>query len=203
MSGHAAVPEAVEPPAGKPAAPERIFTWANRVTFTRIALIPVFVWAVFETPEDGRFRWLATGLFVLMALGDLLDGFLARRLGERTALGSFLDPAADKLLMATSAILLATNLWPGPRLPLFAAIAIVSRDVFIVLGYAILFLLRAEFQISPSALGKVSTFVQMSTILCVLIGAHETVILGAAWATLAFTIASGVGYFRIGRKRLG
>lgn len=197
------VPAAAGVDAPHPASSARIFTWANRVTFTRILLIPVFVWAVLETPENPHCRWLALGLFALMSLGDLLDGFLARRLGERTALGAFLDPAADKLLMTTSTVLLATHLWPEPRLPLFAAVAIVSRDLFLVFGFCLLYLLKAEVRIEVKRLGKATTFVQMGMVLCVLVGLSPAVILAASWIAVAFTIVSGFDYFRTEKRRLG
>src|SRR5277367_3054061 len=78
----------------------------NLLTLARIAAIPLIV-ATFYVPGESA-RWIACALFVAASLTDLLDGYLARRLGAVTAIGRFLDPIADKLLVAAVLVMIAT-----------------------------------------------------------------------------------------------
>ena len=96
-------------------------SWPNRITFARILLIPLFVLALIQAREgQPLFRWVGLGLLMLMCAGDALDGFLARRLHKRSRLGAFLDPLADKLLMTSGFLIMASMFWPEPKIPKYS-----------------------------------------------------------------------------------
>jgi len=129
----------------------------NTLTLLRIALIPVFV-AAFYLP----FPWangLATTVFFVAAITDWLDGYLARSLDQTSALGSFLDPVADKLMVAVVLVLLVAA-HPGPWMALPAAV-IIGREITISALREWMAELGARARVSVSALGKVKTSAQM------------------------------------------
>ncbi len=129
----------------------------NTLTLLRIALIPVFVGA-FYLP----FSWanvLATVIFFVAALTDWLDGYLARSLGQTSALGSFLDPVADKLMVGVVLVLLVAA-HPGPWMALPAAV-IIGREITISALREWMAELGARSRVAVSVLGKVKTIAQM------------------------------------------
>lgn len=149
-------------------------------------------------------RYLAIGVFIVMALSDALDGYLARRWAQRTRLGFFLDPLADKLLVMTASVLLSCSFWPEPRFPNWIPVIIISRDAFILLGGLMLLLLTGTVKGGPSLLGKTTTFVQMASVVGILLNNHLSLsTLRASWWVVAvFTIVSGVDYMRAGVRQL-
>jgi cardiolipin synthase (CMP-forming) len=162
----------------------------NLLTLARICLAPFLVVAVLE----GRF---AAGLvlFIVAGLTDAFDGLLARLLKQRTALGQYLDPVADKLLLSTLFLVLThKNL-----IPVRVTVLVFSRDVGILVVAAILYAVgRREFK--PSILGKANTVAQIVAIATVLLVQVD----GAKWmwqlrqvaldATMVLTILSGLHY---------
>lgn len=176
---------------------------ANKITILRILLIPFFVWTVlYYTPPHDYLRFAALAIFGVAVLSDALDGFLARVLKQKTTLGTILDPLADKLLLITAFICLtAANNLPAPlRLPIWVPIIVVSRDIIIVIGAIIIFIIHGDIKISPSPLGKITTFFQMATIISVLLlYRHSNYI----WNTAAaFTVLSGLDYVLRGARIL-
>ncbi len=125
-----------------------VFTWANQLTLVRLLLIPVFVLCMVY----GRIGW-ALVAFIVAGVTDALDGLLARYLDEPTTLGAWLDPMADKLLLLTTFIMLTV---PGlglvNRLPIWLTVAVISRDVGIVLTVAVVNLAVARRTFRPSLL---------------------------------------------------
>src|SRR5882724_3385284 len=110
------------------------FPIANVLTFTRIAMIPLVV-VFFYLPE--RYLWAnpaAAVAFIVAAITDSLDGYLARRYGQTTALGAFLDPVADKLMVATALILLASHDVTTLRLTWFDPSVVVSVTAAVIVG---------------------------------------------------------------------
>jgi CDP-diacylglycerol--glycerol-3-phosphate 3-phosphatidyltransferase len=139
----------------------------NLLTLTRILLIPVFfVVYLLDT------RWsneLATAIFVLAAATDWLDGYLARKLDQYTAFGAFLDPVADKLIVATALVLLATDeqiLQAVISVPLFAASVaiIIGREIVISALREWMAEIGKRASVAVSYIGKVKTTVQMTAI---------------------------------------
>jgi CDP-diacylglycerol--glycerol-3-phosphate 3-phosphatidyltransferase len=179
---------------------------ANKITIGRILLIPVFVILIlsYENSRPPEAEWLritAILVFVLAILTDAVDGFIARTRGQKTPLGTFLDPLADKLLL-TSAIILLTmpNLNLGYRLPLWFTVLALSRDLFITLGALLIHILNGSVRIIPSLFGKLTTFSQMVVIVWVLLKLPHPEI----WVYLAalLTFVSGIGYLIFASRQL-
>src|SRR5262245_10350853 len=104
-------------------------TTANQLSILRIVFVPVFIIML----TDGKTGW-ALGIFVAAGLTDILDGVIARRFGQKTSIGTVLDPLADKLLMTTSIVILSLPQMGFPNLfPRWLMILMISRDVFILL----------------------------------------------------------------------
>ena len=172
----------------------RVMTLANKITIVRILLIPVIIIGMLQ----GQMMWVYA-LLAFSLLTDMLDGLAARLRGERTRLGAFLDPLADKLLL-TSVYMTLTYLG---IVETWIFVVIFSRDLLIVLGWAVIFILTGSSSIQPRPLGKSTTAVQGVTALACMIAIPEPVKTALLAATVAFTIASAVDYVRIGEKRLG
>ena len=177
----------------------RIVTLPNLLTMFRMALIPVFVSLLFYR----KFEW-ALFVFILAGITDGLDGLLARRLNQGSQLGTILDPIADKLLLVTSFIVLsmpAISPQPVPRhfpVPFWVTAAVISRDVFIVVGAAAINIVTGFSGFRPSWLGKVNTTVQILGIAAVLIAAAYPTLNGylpsVYTIVFSFAIISGVHY---------
>lgn len=173
---------------------------ANKFTILRILLTPVFLGlALYYRPEQDHLRFIALTVFVIAVLTDAIDGFLARFLKQKTALGTIMDPIADKFLLITSFI--ALTVWDGAiKFPLWLPIAVVSRDIIIVIGVVVIFLTNGDIKIAPSALGKVTTFFQMMAIISVLLlYKHSEYIWNLA---VIFTLFSGIDYVFRGARQL-
>ena len=139
--------------------------WANRVTIIRILLIPVFVILVTSMERSSLYRQLAVVLFALMVASDALDGYLARKMRTVTEFGKFVDPLADKLLLVTSFWILASQrFFESPPVPFWVAVVVISRDIYIAIGFSILYLITGKKVIQPSAAGKASTDFQLAAI---------------------------------------
>ena len=177
----------------------RIVTVPNLLTMFRMALIPVFVSLLFSR----KFGW-ALGVFVLAGITDGLDGLLARRLNQGSQLGTILDPIADKLLLVTSFIVLSIPVispQPLPRhfpVPFWVTVAVISRDVFIVVGAAAINIVTGFRHFRPSWLGKINTTIQILGIAAILIAASYPSLSGylpTVYTTVfGFAILSGVHY---------
>lgn len=175
---------------------EPVLTLANQLTMLRLLLIPAFVIAVVY----GRFGW-ALVAFVIAGLTDALDGLAARRANQKTSLGAWLDPAADKLLLVTTFVVLTLpNLGLPNRVPLWLTILMISRDIAIVLTVAVVNLAVGPRTFRPSPLGKVATALFIVTGGVVLffnyLGQTSAVVDVFIWASLAITLASSVDYVR-------
>jgi cardiolipin synthase len=130
----------------------KIISIPNVITFIRIIIIPLFVTAlVYE-----RYGTALT-LFCLAALSDMLDGFLARKTGQNTELGAFLDPLADKALLVTSFILFAVYGWT----PSWLTITVISRDLIVTLGWIVLYLIDHRTKVEPTLTGKTAIACQL------------------------------------------
>jgi len=133
-----------------------IWTLANLLTAVRIALTAPFLVLI----SRGSYG-AALLVFFVASLTDFTDGFVARRFNQRTPLGRILDPLADKVLTTAAYIVMAIPHAGLPSIPLWLAAAVVSRDVLILLGSAIVFLVRRFTQFEPSLLGKLNTFMEL------------------------------------------
>src|SRR5215470_9202798 len=139
-------------------------TTANQLTVLRIVIVPVFI-ILLVYHELG---WALT-TFVVAGITDVLDGVIARRFGQKTSIGAVLDPLADKLLMSASILILSLpQMEFHNTIPRWLMIVIISRDVFILLVSLIVVLMVGWRVFTPSPYGKISTFMQVITVLAVL-----------------------------------
>lgn len=172
-----------------------VLTYANQLTILRMAFVPCFVLLlIYGYPKS------ATVLFLIAAFTDGLDGLLARKLQQKTVLGSFLDPMADKILLTAAFVTLTVPSLPlALHIPTWLTILTISRDVIIALSVLIIHLQTQHAHFPPSLLGKCTTAVQLLTVgVCML--ANFEINLAAAlfpyivYSTLALTLASGLHY---------
>jgi len=177
----------------------------NQVTLARLLMTPFFIILVMQVPRLPYCRTLAFLMFCAMVVGDVVDGYLARRMGLESRLGAFLDPVADKAMMVSAYVLLATRAYFGsPLLPDWLAVLVVSRDFFIVLGFVILYMMTGEIFIEPTRVGKATAAFQMATVIAAFLnaGLSSRVLNGLIWATAALTVTSGIDYFFLGLRKL-
>jgi cardiolipin synthase len=171
-----------------------VLTAANQVTLLRMLLIPGFVILVVY----GQLGW-ALIVFMVAGITDALDGLIARRSGQQSTLGAWLDPMADKLLAISTFVVLT---WPGlglaNRLPIWLTVCIISRDVVIVLTVAIVNLAIGRRTFRPSIYGKIATATYMFTAVAAMFfnfrGYHSGVVDAFVWASLAITLISAFHY---------
>jgi cardiolipin synthase (CMP-forming) len=163
----------------------------NLLTLLRLIFVPFVVVAI----QQQKYAW-ALGIFVVAGITDLLDGLLARVLKQKTTLGQYLDPIADKLLLSTMFLMLSiTHLirWP-------VTIMVFSRDIIILIICTLLYATGTMKVFRPTWFGKANTAAQIVTVPLVLLakitGAHwaRLAMLGGIGATMALTIISGVHY---------
>jgi len=170
---------------------------ANKLTVFRIILIPFFVILLIYNHIA-----IALCIFGLASITDATDGFIARKWNQKTRLGTFLDPMADKALLSTSFVTLAVMHF----LPGWLAVITISRDLIIFLGVLTAYILNGKVNISPTLLGKATTAIQLLTILVVLLGSQLRVVRPCipvvVWLTAFFTVASGFQYLYIGMEIL-
>jgi len=171
------------------------WTISNQLTLGRVALIPVLI-AVFYLSEPLGY-WLSAFIFTLAAFTDWLDGYLARTRGEETAFGRFLDPVADKLLVATALVMLVS----ADLAPAILAVIIIGREIAI--GALREWLAQRAAQIvHVSQMAKWKTAIQMIAIVLLLlhvdvygISMHDTGLV-LLWLASALTLWSGYEYIR-------
>lgn len=204
--------------AGPPRSVERFrLSWATRITLLRVLLVVPFVICLVNindpTVSPGArtgLRHVAIGVFLVMAVSDAVDGYLARRYKQITKLGTFLDPVADKLLMTSACVLLASQRGhvEGFTLPTTVVVAIVGKDILIVLGFAIVYLITSQIHVVPVFLGKVATALQLVMVACVLTAPefsqvipHYSGLLAVLWwSSAVVAILATVVYIRNGSR---
>jgi cardiolipin synthase len=183
----------------------RYRTAPNLLTLLRICLAPFLVAAILE-----RHFAVSFGLFVAAGLTDALDGLLARFLKQRSMLGEYLDPVADKLLLSTLFLVLMHM----SLIPVTVTVLVFGRDVGILVVAAILYAATGRREFNPSLLGKANTLAQVAAVAAVLLQAmlldHHIALRWVAifeqwafWATMALTVASGLQYAWIAARRVG
>jgi cardiolipin synthase (CMP-forming) len=172
-----------------------ILTYANQLTILRMVFVPCFVLLlIYGHPKS------ATVLFLIAGVTDGLDGLLARKLGQKTVLGSFLDPMADKLLLTAAFITLTIPSLPLVlHIPIWLTVLTISRDFLIALSVLIIHLQTHHSSFPPSWLGKCTTAVQLLIVgVCMLANFESDWALAifpiVKYSTLIFTLASGLHY---------
>ena len=178
-------------------------TPANQLTLLRMLLIPAFVILVI-------YGYLGSALLVFLIAGltDLLDGLIARLTGQKTTLGAWLDPMADKLLLVTTFVVLTLPLDSlANRLPVWLTVLIISRDIGIVATVAIVNLAVGRRTFRPSMLGKIATATYIATGIVTMyfnyLGRRSVVVDAFIYASLVITIVSGLHYIAHARRLVG
>ena len=197
-------------------------TTANKITITRIFMIPLFVTMALYygrgvahgAPQEWE-RFAAICIFLVAAASDGLDGYIARRYNQRSRLGVILDPIADKGLLLSGIITLSVSNWRW-EMPLWFPVLVIARDIIVVSGVITLHLLHGTVQVKPSWTGKTATVTQMVALSLVMLQCNfftKTVMLGH-WQTEldfldlpvyvagVFTAISGFGYILDGIRQL-
>ncbi len=148
---------------------------------------------------------LALIIFLVSGVTDLLDGFIARRFQQKTKLGALLDPMADKMLLSASFLLLTFPKDLTVAIPLWLAIMVFSRDIFIVVSAVAVTLTTGFKKFEPSIYGKASTFIQIACVLTVLVLNYlrwdPDWVQWLFYLTFALTLFSGVHYIYIFTQR--
>jgi cardiolipin synthase len=175
-------------------------TAANQLTILRMLLIPAFVILLMY----GHTGW-ALVTFLAAGLTDLFDGLIARATGQKTTLGAWLDPMADKLLLVTMFVMLTLpGIGSANRLPLWFTVLVISRDVAIVLTVAVVNLAVGPRTFRPSIFGKIATATFILTGVVTLyfnyLGQPSPIVKVCIYASLAITIVSAADYGRQIRK---
>ena len=175
-------------------------TPANQLTLLRMLLIPAFVILVVY----GHLGW-ALLVFATAGITDGLDGLIARRSGQKTRLGAWLDPMADKLLLVTTFVVLTMpGLGLANRLPIWLTVLIISRDVVIVVTVAIISLAMGPRTFQPTIFGKLATATYIVTAVVAMLfnylGYHSILVDAAIWASLAITLVSGLHYIWVATR---
>ena len=180
--------------------------FANKISLSRILAIPFLIAGLFLYANHHDlpvFRWIIILVFSFAMLTDFVDGAIARIKKEKTPLGKVLDPLADKLLLLNTFVWIYSLRGPLPfkySLPWWVVMIVISRDVIILLGLLILYLLKIEVKITPNIWGKLTTFFQMFTILSLFLDLFLTPYL---WdLACVFTVVSGVLYLKRGISAL-
>jgi cardiolipin synthase (CMP-forming) len=164
----------------------------NLITLGRVILVPIVFWLLLNGQLQAAFL-----AFVVAGISDAVDGFLAKRFGWETELGAYLDPIADKLLIVCIFIALGVT----GRLPSWVVITVVTRDVLIVIGVVLSWLMNHPTPMKPIVVSKMNTVAQI--VLAATVLADEAfnlnlrgVVIGLTWLTAVTTIASLVAYLR-------
>ncbi len=169
---------------------ERILNIPNLLTLGRILLTPFIIYAILEHQP-----MLALLLMAIAGLTDMLDGAIARYFNQRSIVGAYMDPLADKLMLIGSFV----TLFVIDQIPLFLFIAVLFRDVIIIIGAIAYELVTHKLEMEPSMASKVTTFLQIVFVLATLADMAwqmpgETIQLALLWLTFAFTCLSGIQY---------
>ena len=176
----------------------RIWTVPNQITLLRLGFLPFFL--ILVSYEE--YKW---GLVVLVfvALTDAIDGYLARTLHQKSALGAYLDPIADKLLLSSSFIVLAM----GKKIAWWLTILVLSRDILLLVVAAVILIIQGYRPFPPSLLGKATTFFEIALVFFVVFAAAypndraAEIIRDLGFLVAALVIVSGFHYaFAIARR---
>jgi CDP-diacylglycerol--glycerol-3-phosphate 3-phosphatidyltransferase len=187
-------------------------TTANKITIFRILLIPIFVWLTLDYIRDFQKgnerewqRLVACMIFVVAAISDAVDGYIARRYHQKSELGTFLDPLADKTLLVSAMILLSIRFKdtsPFDLLPLWFPVLVISRDLIVLGGVVLIHMLAGKVTARPRLVGKCATFFQMIVLGWVLLKIEHPSFQWPLYAAGFFTLISGIWYIFDGVKQL-
>jgi len=192
-------------------------SWASRITILRILLIIPFVSFMLKINDpalspgvQNAMRYVSIIIFLAMAVSDVIDGYLARRKKQITKLGAFLDPLADKLLMTCACLLLASQRGHVGDflLPPTVVVLIIGKDLFLLIGFTIVYFITSQIRIAPVFIGKLATTLQLSMVAGILIAPEVSGVLSGWiwflrflwWSAAGTAILTTLIYIRNGSR---
>jgi cardiolipin synthase len=168
---------------------------ANRLSLFRILSAPLFIISLlYYSAQREYLRIIAIAIFFVAVVSDIVDGYLARKHRQNTAIGRLLDPLADKILLMSAFICLyLINKFPqGIHFPLAVVLIVIGRDILLLCGSGVIYLLRKDIRIQPTCWGKLTTFFQILSVFSILFQWGYSYIL---WRiAVVFTLISGIDY---------
>lgn len=174
---------------------------ANQLSVLRMTLVPVFIGSLFYYSPDRNFCYpLILTVFLLACATDGVDGYLARKLRQKTILGSYIDPIADKLLILSGFLSLSFmgHLPVWMHIPAWLTITVIARDVIILIGSVMVFVTTGKLTAQPLFIGKLTTVLQMASLFVALTPSPSTFKILLFSATLLVTLLSGFRYIKMG-----
>lgn len=175
--------------------------FANKISTFRILSVPFFIASlVYYSSERSYLRFVALGIFILGVISDAVDGYIARKSKQYSKAGLVLDPLGDKLLLMSAFIFLSLKSEFTLRFPLGVTFIVISRDVIILLGALVIYIVKQDINISPTRWGKLTTTTQMVSVIAVLLQLRISHLLW--WVAVFFTVISGIDYVKRGFKTL-
>lgn len=189
--------------------PWKHLNWPNRISLIRLLLVAPFVILLTNQRTWPQARYAAMVIFAGMAMSDFLDGVLARRLNARTRLGAILDPLADKVLIICSAVLLSLpdSAPDGLMLSNWIVVFIVSKDLWVIMGFLVIYLVTDRFLVRPAKAGKACTVGQVIMVLFFLAGPDlnrlvdglgSRAALVVSWVVAGLCVLAVISYTRMG-----
>lgn len=174
---------------------------ANKISTFRILSVPFFIAClVYYVPGREYLRHLALVIFVLGVISDGLDGYIARKAKMQSKAGLILDPLGDKLLLISAFIFLSPICQLPLKFPLWVSFIIISRDIIIIIGTLVIYMVKQDLDVHPTKWGKLTTIFQMLSVVCVL--AQWRIAALIWWPAVIFTVVSGIDYICKGFKIL-
>ena len=176
-----------------------VVTIPNYISIFRLMIIPVFVIALLDFSESGVeiSWWTAVIAFCVASISDGIDGYIARRFKQRSELGTFLDPMADKLLLLSGLIILSFSSNHLPKLPVWMIGMVFGRDLFLLLGFFVITYWCGKMKIQPHFLSKCATVLQMFVVAWGVLGRKDQFGLETDlffWWCLLATICTGLTF---------
>jgi len=174
---------------------------ANKISIFRILSVPFFIAClIYYAPERDFLRVTALVIFILGAISDALDGYVARKAKLQSQAGLVLDPLGDKLLLMSAFIFLSPISKLSLHFPLWVTFIMISRDAIIILGAVVIYMVKQKLDMYPSKWGKLTTIFQMLAVISVLLQWKFSAAIW--WVAVLFCIVSGIDYVRRGFRIL-
>lgn len=169
---------------------------ANKVSLFRILTVPFFVSTlIYYSQEREYLLSVALVIFVLAVISDAVDGYVARKSKQQSKAGLILDPLGDKLLLMSAFVCLSFDKF-NLHFPLWVTLIVISRDILILLGATVVYMVKQNINILPTKWGKLTTTFQMLSVIAVLLQWHFSYLFW--WIAILFTVISGMDYIRRG-----
>lgn len=175
--------------------------FANKISIFRILSVPFFIASLLYYSSSREYlRFVALFIFTLGVISDAVDGYIARKSRQQSKAGLILDPLGDKLLLMSAFICLSLVPDIPLKFPLWVALIVLSRDVIILLGALVIYMVKQDIDIHPTRWGKLTTTFQMASVIAVFLQLKISHLLW--WLAAFFTVISGVDYVMRGFKKL-